>query len=358
MKLANKPRRKVQHVMVFGDPKTGKTTLAAKLAEAGYKLIWVSLDSGHEILWKLSDEAKANVELIEIPDTKEMPVGIVTCLQLISGALVSICDHHGVKDCGTCKAKKASFTSVNFNNLEPDTIVVFDHVSQLASSAIAYITKGKSEEYKLDYDDWRTQGNYLSKFFTNVQQARYNIICLAHVLEAENDEGKKKLVPEVGTRNFSVGVGKYFDHIVYCTLNNMKHRFGSATTFMNSISTGSRSDVALEKMGDEPSLLPIFEGLLISQHDKENMNGGHLVAGSSDSSTVGSTMDDVNNVGDPEVKSIDQTEQTVEVDITDIEKMEQRSVESMAVTTGLLSPEKELTPLEKYKLRLAGLRQK
>lgn len=273
MKPSSAPKLQAQHVMLFGDPKSGKSTLVAELANHGYKLLWVAFDRGYGVIYKLPQEVyDNNIELIKVTDTTESPTAIATANYIMTGLAVNLCDEHGIKDCQKCRLKKLAFTNVCVSDLGPEWIIVLDHMSQVADSAVALVTKGKPEEYKLDYDDWRTQGNWMKKIFTNIQACDHHVICLAHVLEAENDEGKKKLVPEVGTRNFSVNSTKYFDHVVYCRVDNLKHRFGSSTTWMNNILTGSRTDVAIEHMA-EASLLPIFHGLIPGQFDVGNMNG-------------------------------------------------------------------------------------
>lgn len=99
----------------------------------------------------------------------------------------------------------------------------------------------------------------MDKFLSQVQQAKFNIVCITHVVETELEDGRKKLVPVCGTTAFSRNTAKYFDHVVYCEIKNKKHNFASSTTYANNILTGSRTDIALEST-EAPSLLAIFEG--------------------------------------------------------------------------------------------------
>lgn len=320
-----------QHVMLFGDPKTGKSTLAAELILHGYNLVWISLDSGYAIFDKLpQDLVEKHIDLIRLPDTKDDPVGIESSLKIITHAFTEICIEHGrpLDKCVPCKSKKFPTEKVHMNAAGLDTVYVFDHVTQLADSANAYLTKNKSDDYKLDYDDWANQGKIMKKFFTNVQQSKCNIICLAHVLEAENDEGKKRLVPEVGTRNFSVGVAKYFDHVIYCKVDNSKHRFGSMTTFMNNIITGSRTDFDITKQ-EVPSLAPIFAGLLDAQRADavENLNGKEQINGLANLVSSAAGVDNrssnpvvpvVTNNTVPQIKETAGTTQSIDDKITSV----------------------------------------
>lgn len=256
-------KRLAQHVCVFGDPKSGKSTLVSKLAEAGYKLIWISCDGGHTILDKLSPAAQARVNLIAISDTKDNPIAIHTVTKLTDGGLRHICDMHGQLNCAPCTAAKRDFTDVNLSAAGPDTIVVIDPGSQVVESAINAIVQKEAksvdarDSYKLDYGDWATLGSMMSRILSNVQTAKYHCVLIAHSAETEMEDSSKRLVPLLGTVPFSRNSGKYFDHIVYCTVRMNAHKIGSRTTFMNNVVTGSRTDVAIED-GKELTMLNFF----------------------------------------------------------------------------------------------------
>lgn len=261
-KLTDVAKHKVQHLCIFGDPKSGKSELAASCASFFRRVLWISMDNGYEILFKLPKDQQEKIELIRLPDTKEFPVAIDTCLKLVSGKLQKICDLHGQCDCRTCsRDSSATWTSVDFGELQPDEVVVFDHISQAADSAMSLVTKGKPIEYKPEWHDYAYQGQLMNKFLMNIQQAPYNCICISHTCETEMEDGSKKLVPLVGTVPFSRNAGKYFDHIIYCRVSNKKHNFGSATTYIASVLTGSRSDIVLEQqVAGRPTLEPFFAG--------------------------------------------------------------------------------------------------
>ena len=254
--LAN---RNAKHVMIFGISKSGKSTLTAKLAAAGYKLIWLSLDNGHGVIFKLPKEAQSNIDIISLYDTRDFPVAIDTLRKLLKGDACDICAKHGVVGCSTCKKAGADFTRYDLSKLGLDTIVVIDHVTQLTDSCIAALTKGKPVDYKLQLDDWGSLRFNMMAIMGYIQNANYNIICIAQEDEGEFADGSKKMVPQVGSRSFANSVGSFFDTIVHCSVMNKKHRYGSSSTYSTSVLTGSREDVEIEKMA-EPSLLPIFSG--------------------------------------------------------------------------------------------------
>jgi hypothetical protein len=99
----------------------------------------------------------------------------------------------------------------------------------------------------------------MDTFLSYVQQAPFNIVCISHETEVEMEDGKQKLVPTAGTRNFSRNTAKYFDEVVYCEVKNKKHIAASSTTYANNILTGSRTGNTLENKPGEASLVPIFK---------------------------------------------------------------------------------------------------
>lgn len=262
-KLTSIAKSPIQHCLVYGPPKTGKTQLITELAKQ-FKIVYFGLENGHAPFYKLPAEAQENVEIINLPDTRGYPIAIETMLKVIKGGKTNICDTHGKVECPICKAAiikdatAASFTAVELNTLDRQAIVVVDSLTQLTNSAIAHITRNQPDDYKLNYDDWGNLGKLMDTFLSYVQQAPFNVVCISHETEAELEDGKMKIVPTAGTRNFSRNSAKYFDHVVYAQVANMKHTFTSMTTHTVNIVVGSRTDVDLKNNGG--SLLPIFTG--------------------------------------------------------------------------------------------------
>lgn len=257
MKLRDSVQSQTHRVCVFGPPKSGKSALASKLSEY-FKLVWLDFENGHAVLYQLPEIWQDNIELVEIPDTKTFPIGIQTALKIVTGAKLQICHAHGNVSCALCKSKELPSSEVCLNEVQPDTIVVFDSLTQIANSAMSHITKTQPEDYKPDWEDYRMQGTLMDKFLSQIQQAKYNVICITHEAEVELEDGTKKLVPVAGTTNFSRNTAKYFDDIVYSRVANKKHTFSSSSTFSNTVLSGSRTNVVME--ADEvPTLLRIFK---------------------------------------------------------------------------------------------------
>jgi len=163
MKLSDLAARSVSHTLLFGDSKSGKSTLVSKLANQGYKLYWISLDNGHGILYKLPAAAQDNIDIIVLPDVKNFPVAIDTCRKLLSGNETKLCHFHGVVECTPCKTNSQPFSTYHFNKNGPKDIVVFDHLTQLTDSCMALITKGKDIDYKPKLDDWGSLRFYMQR---------------------------------------------------------------------------------------------------------------------------------------------------------------------------------------------------
>lgn len=271
MKLTDAKRSATNTVLLFGPPKSGKTELASKLSSE-FNLLWFDLENGWATLTKLPTEQQERIELVQLPDTRSYPIAIETMLKVIKGNKVSICNEHGKVDCAVCKKLgPTAFATICLNDLGPDTIFVVDSLTQLTNSAIANITKLQPDDYKLNYDDWGNLGKLMDIFLSHVQQAKYNVVCITHETEVEMEDGKSKLVPTSGTRNFSRNTAKYFGHCVYVEVKNKQHRAASSTTFATNILTGSRTDVVLEN--GVADLLRIFKPELFTTAPQEAVTG-------------------------------------------------------------------------------------
>lgn len=257
MKLTDKLPSTTQRVLIFGPPKSGKSQLASTLASQ-YNIIWFDLENGYAVLFKLPKEQQEKIELISIPDSKTFPIAIETMLKVVTGNEVSICEEHGKVSCPLCKKESKPETIICLSKLDSNTVVVIDSLSQLSNSAIAFITKGQPDDYKMDFSDWGNLRALVEKFLSQIQQAKYNVVCISHEEEVEMEDGRKKIVPVCGSSKSSRNTAKYFDHVIYCELKNKKHIAASSTTYANNILTGSRTDVVMEQ-DVNPTLLDIFK---------------------------------------------------------------------------------------------------
>lgn len=246
-----------QRVCLYGPPKSGKTRLAAMLAEH-YKLLVFDLENGSITMSQVPKEWHDNIEIIKIRDSKEYPIAVETMMKVMKGNECKICMAHSKVSCPICIKNQAPLERVCLNELGLDTIVVIDSGSQFAQSAIAHITKNQSDDYKLQLDDWGNLKLIVEKFLSQIQVARYHVVFITHEEEVEFEDGKTRIVPVSGSSKSSRNTAKYFDHVVYCNISNKKHTAGSATDYNVRALAGSRTNVRLEDNKLGADLLDIF----------------------------------------------------------------------------------------------------
>lgn len=255
------------HVAIYGDSRSGKTTLALGLLKS-FKLIWINLDNGVYLpAAKLSQEFQSRLDLINLPDTNTAPIAYSLTKRLLEGKPVNLCHAHFIADCRYCQQAGSPFTTYEFNKLGYDTIVVVDHMTKASISGLGHIClKAYKEELKKDdlamykpkLDDWGSLSYNAGQMMTTVQNAKFNLICLFQSLEQDTEDNKKKLLPNFGSKEFGRNVSNFFDHTVFCEISMNKHVFGSMTGYGMHCATGSRSDIDISKMSP-PSLIPFFQ---------------------------------------------------------------------------------------------------
>lgn len=242
-------------ILIYGDAKTGKTQFvgtSAKIPEFK-RIFWVDLENGSETLLHmgLSQEEMSRIELIKIPDTREVPRGCETLLKMISSKVpISICHLHGKVGCVECAKLPDAATSFCLKDLTHEDLIVIDSGSQLGDSAIALACVGKPVEFKPSFDEWGAAGKYLGDILSVIQQAaNTNFVVITHTIVVEeevNGVKRDKIYPLLGTRNMSSKVAKYFGTVVFLELKMGKHTGGSSSNYKPNHTTGSRLNVKVE----------------------------------------------------------------------------------------------------------------
>lgn len=264
--LAQLSKNAPQRVMIYGPPKAGKTKLLADLVNAGYEVILFDLDNGWQVLlnW-VKPEFFDKVTIIQIPDTQKDPVGIVTVGKFFEAPVttpIHICEKHGKAGCVVCKVGVDKITTLQKDKFGPKTVVAIDSVSQLTASAVAFAAKGIlanlfTNHQKIEWDHYNHEGMLLSAVMSQVQHAKFHVICISHDLMVKFPDGSEKLVPQLGTKNFSINAGKFFDHVIRLEVASGGHRAISSTTYSPKMYTGTRSGLSMEKGA---TLLELLEG--------------------------------------------------------------------------------------------------
>lgn len=240
-------------ILLYGPPKSGKTRLvgtAARIPEI-QNIYWFDIENGSETLlhMDLSDSELEKVTLFKIRDTRDNPIGIETMLKVMTSKKpLKICDGHGRVDCAICRKASLSFTDWDISKCTHNDLVVIDSGSSLGDSALAATCLGQPEMFKPGWDEYGIVGKWLTDILSVIQQATHtNFVMITHEIALEDDNGKDMFFPLVGSKAYSLKVGKYFGTVVYVDKKMNKHVAGSSSTYRNNVITGSRVNAEIEK---------------------------------------------------------------------------------------------------------------
>jgi hypothetical protein len=257
----------VEHVILYGGPKTGKTLLAGLLAEF-FNILFIDGDRGLRVLHNvLPPVLLKRIVPLRITDNPSLPNLVGTGIKLMSGRMLRICFEHGIIDCPVCAKNNAQIAQVALNQLPKNWIVIFDSVTAWRASAINQISiksfgaepdgSAKVDDSKFTFDEWAMLQNRVEKLGGYIKDGDYNLVSISHESLAENEDKSKKLVPVAGSDNSNRNFAKFFGTEILATIVNNKHVFATSTTYAHNVQAGSRANIALEKK-KVPSLLHIF----------------------------------------------------------------------------------------------------
>lgn len=257
--------------MIYGETKTGKTRLACMVAKSPLceRLFLFSGENGEETVIRmvhegvLTMEEAAKIMVIKMVDMPDTPYFYETMVKVYTVHKdLKICEEHGRVFCPKCTAAKVTEGWLDFNlmKLGKKDWVVLDTGSQLGISVMAYLMKGRPIEDKPDWNEYGPQGRILSDILSVVQAATCNHIWVTHVMVLDDMEDinkdpeskqkqaqpRDKFYPLVGTKPFSITVGKYFGTNIFLQKKLGKHMGGSGSLFNTATVCGSRIGLQLE----------------------------------------------------------------------------------------------------------------
>lgn len=259
-------------ILIYGPPKTGKTKLAgtaARIKEV-QRIFWFDLENGVETLlgMGLTEEELDKIIIIKIADTRDNPIGIETMLKALTSKVpVKICEKHGKVNCAECAKENLPSISFCLKELTHNDLVVVDSGSQLGDSALGAACLGKDGMYKPTFDEYGMVNKWLGDICSVLQQcANTNFVVLTHEIALEDDEGKDKFFPLMGSKAFSMKCAKYFGTVVYVHKKLNKHVAGSSSTYLGDRMTGSRVNAKIEKNAENPDMRAILvEGGILKE---------------------------------------------------------------------------------------------
>lgn len=250
------------NMLIYGEPKTGKTKLMATIAKVPWikRVFWFDIENGSDTLvtMALNGELKAEetdkITVYQIPDMPSEPRAMETIMKCLTVKKdLIICEEHGKINCVACKdaagSKEYQGQLFNIAKCTTEDVIVIDTMSALSISILNYYCLGKGDYFKPGWDEYGPQGRVLADAGLVIQNASTNFLVSAHSISVdyeENDKELEKLYPQVGTKNFSRTFAKYFSHVLYLELKLGLHKGGSSSTYRKDTVTGSRSNWKLE----------------------------------------------------------------------------------------------------------------
>jgi hypothetical protein len=236
--------------VVFGAAKTGKTRMVGRLAQH-YRLDYIDGENGSSTFLSkenLLPEYLENINLFRLPDDGDNGLMFTSLYRMLTTPKTTICDEHGKAECDFCIKAKLPSTEFSIVEKNPARIVVIDSLTQLTTSCLAYVTRGKPDDYKYQLDDWGKMKSYMERMFSVIQLAQCNIIAITHEEVAEFEDGKKRIVPVAGSSKFAVTTSKYFDTVVYTEQRGGSFVASSGPGKVPNVLTGSRLNVKTEEV--------------------------------------------------------------------------------------------------------------
>lgn len=267
-------------MLVYGPPKSGKTALAATIAESktiDRVYMFDNENSWEVLLWmirehKLSPEAAAKINVIRIIDSKDDPYAIDTMIKCLNSIRSPV--YLDTSD-GRVLPRKPStelpehVIEFQMSKLTKRDAIITDSLSQLSASALTAACPKNVSDFKPGWDEYGLQGKWLTDCLSIIQQAKYtNFVCVTHEILLPDQDGVERFFPVCGTKNFCYTVAKYFGTVISTGTKMKKHVVGSSSVYSDKKLTGSRRGISLEKM-ETPSLAALLEFDMVTEEKEK-----------------------------------------------------------------------------------------
>lgn len=252
------PAKDISSVLVVGESGTGKTTLAATLANAGYKVFIIDFDNKLAVLRKhLTDEGATNVRYMTLKDT-----GRANAFKRFRSVLANgwkELDDEGnlIEDFGKIESWGA------------DTVLFIDSITFAGEAAKhdALALSGKKASDRLEFKEWGDARAYMESTFDRLtaDNIKCNVIVTALPIAVDDDSGISHMHPLCVTKNLSLVLPKYFDNVVRMVVK-AKGTHKIKTTGDNRYSLRTAATLPDEMDADAAALL---KGLQIKEEPKK-----------------------------------------------------------------------------------------
>lgn len=266
--LAQPGQEPKQMALFYGDSFAGKTYAVGQFARK-YNIIWFDLENGATTLaTAIPPEFHENVELIQVQDTSDDPIATKTLMKVTKGDKAVKINPNTGAIWNEAKDKEVEPIILDMPNLDTNTVLVIDSLTQLSDSSMAHFL-GRIPDlgYKRkEYAHYDQQGLYLKNLLVCCQRLKCHVVFITHQENIEQEDGKEQITPTGGTRNFARTIARKFDHVVHCKVHNRKHTYNSTTSKDHRVIAGSRLNVDIP---DAESVAELFSHSIEAVSEKK-----------------------------------------------------------------------------------------
>lgn len=265
----DEPKKFLKKILIYGEPSSGKTTLAATAALSPYleRIFWFdcdrSIETLHYLPW-LTDEAKKKIIPFTLTGSMEHPVAAQTLLNgFTSKKQKQLCYKHSMIGC-----KEIGCASIPWSlySLTEKDCVVIDPGSKIAELLFGLVSTLNDTQNKQQW--W---GDFYVKM-DDVQSALLdcptNVIWTSHEMDLTKtvNKGTKderevvvRTVPICGSRNYSKKFSRDFGYKIVTYTDGSRFKATTKPGEYGKAIVGHRRPVSLYNDQNQPTLIHVFD---------------------------------------------------------------------------------------------------